>query len=344
MTQVIQKEFGSMPDGTVIYEYTLTNNSGSYVSIINYGATITAIVLKQENTMIDVALGYTNLESYVNNGGYLGACIGRVGNRIGNARFTLNEHEYALAVNDGINHLHGGNFGFDKQIFDVQIIENGIRASRMSPDGEENYPGNLMVSVDYLWDDNNTLTIAYDALSDEDTIINLTNHTYFNLSGESDGSVLDHELTINAHAFTEGDAGCLPTGIFIHVYDTPFDFTKPRIIGDDIDTDHIQLKNAGGYDHNFVLEGEGFRQVALARSPKTNISMEVATDMPGMQFYSGNFMEGWLGKSGTPYIKRSGFCLETQYFPNAMACKNFPSIVLPAGKPWKSTTTYKFTY
>ena len=344
MTQVTQKEFGFMPDGTVIYEYTLTNNSGSYVSVINYGATITAIVLKQENTMIDVALGYANLESYVNNGGYLGACIGRVGNRIGNARFTLNEHEYALAVNDGINHLHGGNFGFDKQIFDIQPIPGGIRASRMSPDGEENYPGNLMVSVDYLWDDDNTLAIAYDALSDEDTIINLTNHTYFNLSGESDGSILDHELTIHAHAFTEGDAGCLPTGKFIQVTDSPFDFTTPRIIGDDIGADHIQLKNAGGYDHNFVLEGEGFRQVALARSPKTNISMEVATDMPGMQFYSGNFMEGWLGKSDTPYIKRSGFCLETQYFPNAMACKNFPSIVLPAGKPWKSTTTYKFNY
>lgn len=343
MTQVIKKDFGTMPDGTIIYEYTLTNNSGSSITIINYGATITSIVLKTKEASVDVALGYTDLESYVNNDGYLGACIGRVGNRIGNARFTLNGQEYLLAVNNGDNHHHGGIFGFDKRIFDIQIISGGVRASRLSPDGEENYPGNLNVSVDYLWNDDDTLTIAYNAISDKDTIINLTNHTYFNLSGESDGSILDHELSIQSSSFTENDANCLPTGQFIQVSGTPFDFTSPRIVGADIDADHIQLKNAGGYDHNYVLDGEGFRKVAMIRSPKTNISMEVSTDMPGVQFYTGNFLDGAVGKSGTAYIKRSGFCLETQFFPNAMACKNFPSIVLPAGKEWKSMTTYHFT-
>ncbi len=342
MTNVIQKEYGSMPDGTTIYEYTLINSSGNSVTIINYGAAVTSIVIRTPDGPVDVALGYSNLNSYLNNDGYLGACIGRVGNRIGNARFTLNGQEYLLAVNNGNNHHHGGIFGFDKQIFDIQAIPGGIRAGRVSPDGEENYPGNLMVSVYYLWDDSNTLTIAYDALSDKDTLINLTNHTYFNLSGEGDGCILDHELTINARSFTENDTGCLPTGNFIQVSGTPFDFTTPRIIGADIEAEHIQLKNAGGYDHNYVLEGGGFRKVASIRSPKTNISMDVATDMPGLQFYTGNFLDGAIGKAGTPYIKRSGFCLETQYFPNAMACPNFPSIVLPAGKPWKSVTSYTF--
>ncbi len=344
MTHITKKEFGTMPDGTTIYEYTLTNASGNYITIINYGATITSIVLNTSNGPLDVALGYKDLNSYLTYDGYLGACIGRVGNRIGNARFTLNGQEYILAANNGTNHHHGGIFGFDKQIFDIEILPNGIRASRLSPDGEENYPGNLMVSVDYLWNDDNELTINYYALSDANTLINLTNHAYFNLSGESDGSVLDHVLTLSAKSFTENDAGCLPTGNFIQVSETPFDFTVPRIVGADIEADHIQLKNAGGYDHNFVLEGEGYRKIASIKSPKTNISMEVSTDMPGVQFYTGNFLEGQPGKSGTPYVKRSGFCLETQYFPNAMACPNFPSIILPNATPWKSVTTYKFTY
>ncbi len=341
MTTVSKKIFDTL-DGQNIYEYTLTNKNGSFIKVITYGATITSITLNTENGPVDVALGYNTIKDYQKNGGYLGACIGRVGNRIGNARFTLNGKEYVLAVNDGQNHLHGGLRGFDKQIFDIEEIPGGIRASRISPDGEENYPGTLKMSVDYLWDDDDRLTLSYHAVSDKDTIMNLTNHTYFNLSGESDGSVLDHTLTIHASAFTENDGGCLPTGTLLPVEHTPFDFRQPKTIGQDINQEDAQLKCGGGYDHNFCLDGSGMRQIARAASPKTGIVMDVYTDLPGVQFYSGNSLEGQIGKSGAAYVPRSGFCLETQYYPNAMDCKNFPSIILKAGETFASDTVYAF--
>lgn len=341
MTTVSKKLFDTL-DGQNVYEYTLTNKKGNFIKVINYGATITSITLNTENGPVDVVLGYNTIKDYKNNGGYLGACIGRVGNRIGNARFTLNGTEYILAANDGVNHLHGGLRGFDKHIFNIEEIPGGIRASRISQDGEENYPGNLNVSVDYLWDDENRLTLSYHAVCDKDTIINLTNHSYFNLSGESDGSVLDHILTIHASAFTENDEGCLPTGTLLPVEHTPFDFRQPKAIGQDINQEDEQLKRGRGYDHNFCLDGSGMRQVARAKSPKTGIAMDVYTDLPGVQFYSGNSLEGQKGKSGTAYVPRSGFCLETQYYPNAMACKNFPSIILKAGETYDSATVYAF--
>ena len=343
MTTITKTPFGTLPNGRDVFSYKLENAHGNYVSVINYGAAITEIVIHQNQTPTDVALGYKTLDEYRTNGCYLGACIGRVGNSIGQSRFTLNGHTYTLAANDGPNHLHGGYQGFDKQYFDITPVENGVRCSRLSSDGEENYPGNLEVSVDYTFDDTNTLTISYHAKSDADTPVNLTNHTYFNLSGEGDGSILDHVLTLNASAFTENDGGCLPTGKILSVENTAFDFREPKTIGRDIDQEDIQLKNAGGYDHNFIPDGSGFRRIAHVTSPKTGISMSVETDQPGVQFYSGNFLENQPGKSGARYIKRSGFCLETQHFPNALSCENFPSIILKAGNSYDTTTKYCFT-
>lgn len=343
MTTVTKKLYGTMENGTEVYEYRLTNSHGSYVTVLDYGATITSIVLSTPQGPVDVCLGYKTLPEYQNNGGYLGACIGRVGNRIGKARFTLNGKEYTLAANDGNNHLHGGNLGFDKHIFTITEIEGGIRAGRRSPDGEENYPGNLDVTVDYLFDDDNKLTLIYNAVSDADTLCNLTNHTYFNLSGEADGSILDHTLTLNASAFTANDEECQPNGTIASVDGTCFDFRTPKTIGQDIDADDEQLINAGGYDHNFIPDGTGLRKIAEASSPKTHIHMSVYSDKPGVQFYSGNFLEDQTGKSGTKYAKRAGFCLETQYYPNAMAFEHFPSIVLHAGDPYHFTTSYEFS-
>lgn len=341
--KILKEKFGITQDSNDVFQYKLINNSGNYVTVLNYGATILSIGIKSQlGTLVDVCLGYNTIEAYEKNSGYLGACIGRVGNRIGNACFTLNGEEYKLAKNDGNNHLHGGLKGFNKCIFEVRETSEEIIFSRLSKDGEEGYPGNLKVEVSYSFDDTNQLTIRYFAVSDKDTPVNLTNHTYFNLSGEADGNILDHTMQIMASNFTEADEGCLPTGKFLSVEETPFDFREPKQIGKDIEADYIQLKNAGGYDHNFVLDGNGFRKVATVTSPKTNITMEVLTDKPGMQFYTGNFLSGQMGKSNTSYKKQAGFCLETQFFPNSLACSNFPSIILKAGQVYQSSTTYHF--
>lgn len=345
MTEITKKIFGTSKEGQTIYEYKMTNSHGNYITIINYGATITSICLNTDNSSVDVALGYKTLEEYENNDGYLGACIGRVANRIGSSRFTLNGTEYVLAANDGLNHLHGGNRGFDKHYFDISLDSKDpsvLHASRLSEDGEENYPGTLRISIDYRWDDNNRLSITYHGKSDQDTLLNLTNHTYFNLSGENSGSVLEQELMINAWRFTENDDHCLPTGNILSVLHTPFDFRKPKKIGRDIFEDDSQLKRGQGYDHNFIPVGRGMRHIARAYSPATGIGMNVYSNMPGVQFYSGNALSGQIGKSGTAYTPRSGFCLETQFYPNACACKNFPSIILKKGRHYCKETVYEF--
>ena len=241
MTTVSKKIFDTL-DGQNIYEYTLTNKNGSFIKVITYGATITSITLNTENGPVDVALGYNTIKDYQKNGGYLGACIGRVGNRIGNARFTLNGKEYILAVNDGPNHLHGGLHGFDKQIFDIEEIPAASGPAAFPRTAKKIIQVPLKCLWTILWDDDDRLTLSYHAVSDKDTIMNLTNHTYFNLSGESDGSVLDHTLTIHASAFTENDGGCLPTGTLLPVEHTPFDFRQPKTIGQDINQEDAQLK------------------------------------------------------------------------------------------------------
>lgn len=345
MTTITKRPFGISKDGQNIEEYKLTNSRGNFVTIINYGSAITSITLNTASGPVDVALGYKTLEEYENNGGYLGACIGRVANRLGNARFTLNGTEYCLAANDGKNHLHGGLKGFDKHFFNLfpdPDDSSRLHATRLSKDGEENYPGDLIVCVDYTWDDDNRLGISYYCKSSKDTVVNLTNHSYFNLSGENDGSILDNELQLNAWRFTENDGQCLPTGAILPVARTPFDFRKPKAIGRDIEMEDGQLKAGHGYDHNFIPTGRGLRMIARAYSPKTGIGMNVHSNMPGVQFYSGNALTGQIGKSGTTYGPRSGFCLETQYYPNACACQSFPSIILKKNRTYKKQTIYEF--
>lgn len=341
---ISQKNFGHTSDGHGVILYTITNAGGNSVSIMNYGATIQAILIKNaDGGIIDCCLGYNTIEDYEKYTDCLGACIGRVGNRIGKGQFTLNGTRYQLAVNNGPNHLHGGLKGFDKHIFHAVIEnDNTIVFSRLSPDMEEGYPGDLQVSVQYTFDDDNRLIIDYSAYSSADTIVNLTNHAYFNLSGEGDGTILDHRLEIQADTFTEIDAHVLPTGRILDVTGTPFDFRTAKAIGQDMEADDEQLHRAGGYDHNFCISGSGLRTCCTLESPKTHIQMSVITDRPGVQVYTGNFLTEVPGKSGKTYSKYGGVALETQIYPDALAHEGFPSPVLKAGETYRTTTIYQF--
>ncbi len=343
MAAITTRPFGSLKDGSDITAYRLTNAHGNYIEVINYGAALVSIVVKDENdTPVDVLLGYDCASDYEKHTEFFGACIGRIGNRIGGASFTLDGKDYSVAKNDGANHLHGGIKGFDKCLFDITQKEGTLECSRLSKDMEEGYPGNLKLTVTYSFDDENALHIDYKATTDQPTIINLTNHAYFNLSGHKDGSILDHTLVLSADRFCEGDTGCLPTGKLLDVIGTPFNFIAPKTIGKDIDADDIQLKNAGGYDHNYCLNGEGLRLIAVLSSPKTGIQLEVSTDQPGVQLYSGNFITDQVGKDGAAYTKRSGICLETQKYPDGIHHENFPSPILRPGETYTHTTIYKF--
>lgn len=315
--------------------YTLTNNNGVEVSITNYGGTVTSIKVPDRNGVFgDIVLGYDTIEEYMRNPRYLGALIGRYANRIAGGRFSLNGVEYQLAQNNnGANHLHGGVRGFDKRIWKVSETPASLHFEYFSPDGEENYPGNLTVAVDYSLNDQNELRIEYHATTDKDTIINLTNHSYFNLAGQ--GTILDHELTLQADSFTPVSDELIPTGEIRAVDGTRMDFRTPRVISE------------GGYDHNFVLNDwqlGSVRSVAKLREPKSGRVMEVFTTQPGIQFYSGNFLDGSLiGKGGVAYEKYAALCLETQHFPDSPNQPNFPSTVLRTGETYNETTIYKFT-
>lgn len=338
------KPFGTTKNNESVTLYTLTNAKGNYVNFIDYGATIQSIVIHDKNhTAIDVALGYDTIDGYENGGDYFGALIGRVANRLELSRFDLNGKTYTLAANDHVkNHLHGGLKGFDKYMYDVFATENSIRFSRTSPDMEEGYPGNLKVSVTYTFDDNDVLSIKYDAKSDLATPVNLTNHSYFNLNGHAAGCMEDHTLCLNASLFTENCDEGFPNGNIADVSGTAFDFRTPKAIGRDINTDDVQLTDAGGYDHNFIPDGKGFRKMAEVSGDISGITMEVWSDMPGIQFYAGNFIKEQTGKGGAAYAPRCGFALETQYYPNAMFKTHFPSIVLQAGDIYESETQYRF--
>ena len=341
----ISKEFfGTTADGQAVTMYTLTNKNGSYVKLLDYGAIIHSIVVKdRNNNPIDVALGYDSIGEYEKGANYFGAFIGRVANRIENACFELGGKKYPLAINDrGKNHLHGGDKGFDKYVYNVTEIENGLRFDRISPDMEEGYPGNLKVSVAYTFDDNNVLALCYEATADKDTPVNLTNHSYFNLNGHGNGRIENHIMQINADFFAQNTNECIPNGNIVTVEDTPFDFRTPKTIGRDINTQCVQLIEAGGYDHNYIPNGRGFRKMASAIGDISGIEMEVWSDMPGMQFYAGNFVDDQAGKNGAHYAARSGFALETQYYPNAIALGHFPDIILKAGDEYKSRTEYRF--
>ncbi len=337
--------FGRMPDGTQVDKLTLRDGAFS-CEIITYGGAVRSLVVPDRNgDPVDVVLGFDTLEDYMAQDKYMGALVGRYANRVGGARFTLNGVEYKLAANDGKNSLHGGNVGFDKQVWTVEgLTGNSATLSLTSPDMQEGYPGTLKVEVTYTLADG-ALRIDYRAESDKDTVCNLTNHSYFNLSGHDSGSVEGQYIWLNASRYTPAAPGSIPTGEIAPVEGTPMDLRRARPIGEHIDDPFDQLAMAGGYDHNWVIDGwDGlFRLAANARSPDTGIAMEVSTTLPGVQFYAGNYLDGCpAGKGGAPYGKRHGFCLETQFFPDSPNKPGFPSCVLKAGEEYRSTTVFRF--
>lgn len=350
---VTHEPFGTTPEGETVEIFTLTNASGMQVRAISFGGIIQSIrVPDRSGVAADVVLGFETLSDYVQDHPYFGAIIGRYGNRIGGARFEIDGRVYPLAANNGPNHLHGGIRGFDKVVWDVLPFENerevGLVFSRVSPDGEEGYPGGVTVQVTYTLTDDDALVVDYHATTDAPTHVNLTQHSYFNLAGR--GDVLDHELMINADAITAVDEELIPTGELRPVEGTAFDFRKSTRIGARIeDASDPQLAYAGGYDHNFVLRTEAagadsLVHAARAIEPETGRVLDVYTTEPGMQFYSGNFLDGSLtGKEGRRYDFRTGFCLETQHFPDTPNRPEFPSTLLRPGEAYQSQTVFKFS-
>ena len=336
-------------DGKKVSLYVLKNKNNVQAAITNFGGRIVSLIVPdKDGNLTDVVLGYDKLKSYRKEGEpFFGALIGRYGNRIGKGKFALDGKSYQLELNDGVNTLHGGKNGFYAKVWDAnQVNENTLELSYLSVDGEAGYPGNLTVKVVYTLTDENALKIEYTATTDKKTIVNLTNHAYFNLNGEGDSTILDHELMINANAITPVDTTLIPTGALMTVEGTPFDFNKPVAIGARINDDHEQLKNGKGYDHNWVLnKKKGLQSVATVRSPKTGIVMDIITEEPGLQFYSGNFLTGKDadGKGDKSYNYRSAFCLETQHFPDSPNQATFPKTVLKASETYKTTTIYKFS-
>ena len=330
--------FGQTAEGRPVTAWRV-ENGGMTLTALDYGAAIQSLrVPDRSGRAVDVVLGYDTVAEYEKNDGYLGATIGRVGNRIGGAAFTLNGKVYTLARNNGANHLHGGSRGFDKYLWDVTPEgEDTLCFSRLSPDGEEGYPGNLQVCVRMTLS-GGALTLRYDADTDQDTVVSLTNHSYFNLNGG--GTVLHHTLRLSAEKFTENDEGCLPTGALPAVEGTPFDFRAAKELGRDIDEDCEQLRNGLGYDHNYVLTGA--RDAAELYSAESGIRMTVHTTLPGVQVYSANQLTRRRGKGGAVYDRRYALCLETQLYPNAMRCYGFPSPVLRAGQHLHTETVYDF--
>jgi aldose 1-epimerase len=348
-TTISSKSFGTTPQG-IAELYTLRNTNGMEVQLTNYGGIITSILAPDRNGNLgDVALGFDSIAPYTRVHPYFGALIGRFGNRIAKGEFTINGKSYELPTNNGPNSLHGGAEGFDKKMWTATTFSRedtaGVVLSYLSPDGEEGYPGNLAVSVTYTLNAANEIGINYQATTDAPTPINLTNHTYFNLTGGG-GDVLAHEMKLKASQFTPVDKTLIPTGELQPVAGTPFDFTTPKTMGRDINAENEQLQSGGGYDHNFVLDriGSGLENIATVFDPTSGRILEVLTTEPGIQFYSGNFLNGTLtGKGGTVYTHRSGFCLETQHYPDSPNQPDFPSTILEVGDTYQSETVYRFS-
>lgn len=337
--------FGKTKDGAAVTRYTITNKNGLSVSAIDYGANIVSLMVPDKNGILeDIVLGFDDVAGYEVNGCFFGAFIGRHGNRIGQAKFELNGKTYELEKNDGANNLHGGTPGYHQVMYQASTTDNSVTFSRVSPDMEQGYPGNLDISLTYTLTDDDELKLDYVTKSDQDTLCNLTNHSYFNLKGHKGGEITDHIVTIKANGFTGTSDDLIPDGSIVDVTDTPMDFRKPRRVADDIDSDYAPIVLAGGYDHNFVLDKpEGsFEKVAEVTEETSGRTMEVYTDLPGMQLYSGNFIEKENGKERQIYTKRTGICFETQYFPNSINVPEFTPCVLKAGDTFRSTTVYKF--
>ncbi len=349
--KITQKLFGKTVNGEEATLYTLTNSNGMQVSFTDYGANIVSIIVPDaKGNLADVNLGFENLAGYEENPPGFGSFIGRHANRIGDAKFELNGKVYELDKNDGKNNLHGGAVGYNKFMYETEVYEDddiaSIEFSRLSPHMEQGFPGNLDVSVTYSLTEANELVIEYLAVSDRDTIVNLTNHAYFNLGGHNSGSILDHKVWIKANQFTPTTSDLIPTGEIRDVTDTPMDFRTPKRIGQDIDADYEPLLIAGGYDHNYVLDisGTQVERVAELVDDKSGRKMEIFTDLPGIQLYTSNMLSPVKNsKAGAVYEKRSGVCFETQFFPNSIKTPNFTSCMLRAGKEFDSVTIYKFS-
>lgn len=346
---IIQEPFGRTPDSTPVDIYTLRNDDGLEVRITNYGGTIVSLIAPDRaGRPGDVILGFDTLQEYVERSPYFGCVIGRFANRIARGRFMLDGVTHSLAQNDGPNSLHGGWKGFDKVVWAATEFERdssvGLTLIYLSPDGEEGYPGNLQVRVAYTLTNANEVKINYSATTDRSTVVNLTNHTYFNLSGT--GDILGHELMLAAERFTPIDETLIPTGELRSVAGTPFDFKRPTSVGARIDEDEEQLRFGSGYDHNFVLDNPSGKLVLAARveEPITGRTLELYTTEPGIQFYSGNFLDGTLaGKDGAVYRRRTGFCLEAQHYPDSPNQPAFPSSVLEPGDKYGQTTIFRFS-
>ncbi len=339
-----RRDFGNMPDGAPVEALTLRNGECS-CEIITCGGAVRALTVPGRAGPVDVALGFDTLDAYLSQDKYIGALIGRYGNRIGGASFSLEGREYHLAANDGVNHLHGGQAGFDKRLWTVEELSGDSAVlSLFSPDGQEGYPGDLEVRVRYTLR-GGALVLDYEAHTDRTTLCNLTNHTYFNLSGHGSGPVAGQFIQLLAGRYTPAGPGSIPNGELAPVDGTPMDLRRARPIGEHQDDPFEQLLLAGGYDHNWAVDGwDGtLRPAARAWSPDTGIAMEVLTTLPGVQFYGGNYLDGCpAGKGGAPYARRWGFCLETQFFPDSPHHPNFPSPVLAAGRRYESRTVYRF--
>ncbi len=341
---ITKEPFGKPSYGQTIDQYTLTNSNGLKAKIITFGGYITSLQVPDRNgKLADIVLGYDTLEQYLNDIAYLGALVGRYANRIAKGKFTLNGVEYTLATNNGPNHLHGGIKGFNKVIWNTQPIDDpngpGLKLTYLSKDGEEGFPGTLSCTVIYTLTNNNELKISYEATTDQTTIVNLTSHSYFNLAGHNSGDILGHVLMINADNYTPADETLIPTGQIAAVKGTNVDFTKSITIGARI------AKVAGGYDHNFVLNNKKGKLELAARvyEPKTGRVMEIYTTEPGIQFYSGNFLDGSAKGKGAVYKKHYGFCLETQHYPDSPNKPDFPSVVLKPGEKYTHLTVHKFS-
>jgi aldose 1-epimerase len=348
---ITKKPYGRMPDGTAVDIYTLTNKNGLEATITTYGGIVVTLkVPDRDGKLGDIVLGRPSLDDYIKDSPFFGALIGRYGNRIAKGKFTLDGKTYTLAVNDGPNHLHGGVKGFDKVVWQAKPKDTpegpALELTYVSKDGEEGYPGTLTATATYTLTNANELKVDYVATTDKATVVNLTNHSYFNLDGDGSPSILDEDLQLMASRFTPIDKTSIPLGELRPVAGTPFDFLKPHKIGERINADDEQIRNGQGYDHNFVVDGTAgqLRPAAKAFSAKTGRLMEILTTEPGVQFYSGNFLTARLiGKNGQPYAKRSGFCLETQHFPDSPNEPSFPSTELKPGQTYKSTTVHRFS-
>ncbi len=342
--------FGRLPDGREVYQYTMINKSGATMKVVEYGAVITSLSIPDRNGKFeDVVTGYDSLQGYMDGSSYFGAIVGRYGNRIGKGKFSLEGKPYQLTVNDGENHLHGGKVGFNKVLWTARTVQDSagpsLELTYISPDGEEGYPGKVTLSVTYTLTDKNELRIAYNGTTDKTTILNPTHHSYFNLSGSFNNTILDHLLTIEADSITPVDKGLITTGKYLDVTKTPMDFRTPASIGARINDQFEQLTFGKGYDHNWVIKNYNgkVRKAAEVYEQKSGRLMTVYTDQPGLQFYSGNFLDGTAKGKGVSYQLRTGLCLEAQCYPDSPNKPEFPSAILKPGEVYHQTTIYQFS-